>query len=651
MLCSLWGCMPLSNLKPDTGAEPTAASLPAVAETAEPTVPETVPADGNPEDVTCKGSYTGEPSGHTVVARLDGAELTDGELAVWYWAAVAQYRRSGAEIAPDFDRPLDTQVCQLDSSVGSWQQYFLRQALAAWHGSQALMLRAAAEPIPTEEAYQPNATTHARCMTGKPATAFLYGYQKTYAHNTMHQAYLDDMLVHLDRLAQEGGYESADALAEEAFGCSVQTLTRVAQQYNSSYMYLTFLQYDLEVTAQEAEDWYVQNQADYEAAGITRESGNYVDIRHVLLIPEGQSQEQWDACRQQAEKLLYNWQHTTRETEANFAELAYRNSQDTGTAISGGGYSRLRQGQLLPELDAWCFDAARLPGDTTVVTTDQGVHILYFSGAVPVWQAAAEADLLMQRQMAPMAAAKEQYPAQVDYSAIVLPLAAGTVSFGDVLYPDVAHQRYPEVPVYLQQDYPNTWYGNHKISSNGCGITTFAMLTTYMTDQEWTPPEMCDLYGRYSFSNGTDGMIFINEPPVFNYFCRSKTYDPKVAKQALDDGYIVISIQHKGYWTGGGHYILLEKVMEDGLIQVRDSNIANYFKLSMHLVDRHEWKSITSAGSGFWIFEPKVTFIAACSRCGGPEAAGLALQQQDYLCEKCCRAVSRRDGYLTACVQ
>ena len=57
--------------------------------TEETTLPaETVPVwttapDGNPEDVTCKGSYTGQGQEQTVVARVGERTLTNGQLAAW----------------------------------------------------------------------------------------------------------------------------------------------------------------------------------------------------------------------------------------------------------------------------------------------------------------------------------------------------------------------------------------------------------------------------------------------------------------------------------------------------------------------------------------------------------------------------------------
>ena len=69
--------------------------------------PETTPPDGDPNDVTCKGSYTGAVTSGTVVAKAGDQSMTAGELQVWYWAAVAQYRQENHPQAPDFDLPLD----------------------------------------------------------------------------------------------------------------------------------------------------------------------------------------------------------------------------------------------------------------------------------------------------------------------------------------------------------------------------------------------------------------------------------------------------------------------------------------------------------------------------------------------------------------
>lgn len=647
LLLLLCGC---DSHRTDAGKSPAETTLPAA--TTEPTVPATVPADGNPGDVTCQGSYTdesGDPK--AVAAQLDSYTLTNEQLQIWYRLEVASWQQGQREASPDFSRPLDTQVCELDSSVNSWQQFFLKRALNTWHSVCALSLEAQTQPLPTEEAYQPNLENYATYMTGMPATDLLYGYNPLYQPNSMHDAYLTGLPETLDALAREKGCADLKDLAA-GFGTSAEVLTEAVKLYNFSYMYLTQLGYSVEVTDEAVA-------AHMETAGGYDQTGRTVDIRHILLVPQDSvvgadgtvtcSKTYWDACMAEAEALLAAWTKDRRCSGPTFSELAVVHSQDTGTAANGGIYRGLQQGQLLPVLDNWCFDPARQSGDTTIVRSEYGCHILYFTGATDISFAQAKADLTAQALKDRISAARDHYPATFRYDAISLTSGQTPVTASDILYPDVAHERFPEVPLYLQQDYPSTKYGAYWIRTNGCGITTLAMLASYMADDELTPPEMCARYGNYSHRNGTDGMIFNYEPAVMGFYLRKKTYDHAEAKAALEEGQIVISVQHKGYWTRGGHYIVLEHMDENGLIQVRDSNIYNYSRIRSHVDDRHTWGSITASGDGFWIYEDKITRIPACSRCGTPDALTAGLLNADYICEKCTPALLRRNTYLDFC--
>ncbi len=648
-------------------------------ETIEETAPPTVPANGDPNDVTCMGSYTGRGDEFDIAALVGDAELTNGMLNVFYWGAVAEYRASGQEPAPDFDRPLDTQPCSIDDSVNSWQQYFLGQALNSWHTAQALKLQGDAEGLEAEAAYKPNLDNHQIYLTDIPAMNLHYSYNlETYHPNTLHQSYLDNIPETLKQLAKEKGYQDAMDMASAAFGASLEDLQDAVEICNRGYMYFTTLSYGVRATQEEV-DIYAASDA------YSQRDQKLVNLRHILMVPDDLveedttpvweqknteptepvvleavkinadgtvscSEEAWTAEAADAQALLDSWLKNNKRTEFTFAELARQNSDDPGSAINGGAYYRIRQGQLKPALDAWCFDEARVPGDTTILRSDYGFHILYFSGRVDAADVRAEEDLNEKYQTMLIAAAREKYPMTVRYEAVSLEEAAPGVSISELLYPDVAHERYPEAPVFLQQDYQGVMFGGDELRTNGCGITTLSMLATYMTDEEYTPPEMCARYGNYSYQ-GTDGRIFQLESPVLGFYCKEKTYEPNVAKKALEEGYPVVSLQHKGYWTRGGHYILVEKMNEDGTVQVRDSNIYNYGKLDGHKVDRFDWKLIPANGSGFWIFEKKVTAIPACSRCGVEEAAQNLLADQFYICEKCTVALLRRNTYLTAGAQ
>ena len=503
-------------------------------------------------------------------------------------------------------------------------------------------------------------------MTGMPAAEVLYGYYSHYRPNSMHQAYLDGIPEMLQTLAQEKGYADVKTMAAQSFGVSGDILKVFTAAWNRGYMYFTHLSHYIEPTEEEVSVYY-------EKFGLAGSGDSVcVDFRQILLIPgnivfankkaaadpaevtvapDGRvtcSEEAWAACEADAQQLLKKWKKEKKVTEATFADYARKYTQDPGTLVNGGRYQSIWKGQMTAVLNDWCFNPERQPGDTEILRSDYGVHILYFSGSRPIAQEEARKEYHRQRQISLLEEIREQYPMEVDYRAIGLQEADNMVSTGELLYPDIAHERFPEVPLYLQQDYPKTRYGGYAIRTNGCGITSFAMIASYFTDEEHTPPEMCARYGRYSHKNGTDGLLFNNEPAVMGFYLREKTYNPKVAKEALQEGHLVVSIQHPGYWTRGGHYIVCESINEEGLIQVRDSNIYNYFNVRAHAQDQHTWGSITSAGSGYWIFEHKITRIPACSRCGTPEGLTQSLLKTDYICEKCAPALLRRNTYLNA---
>lgn len=598
---------------------------------------ETVPAwtaapDGNPGDVTCKGSYTGQGNHQTVIARVGERTLTNCQLAAWYWASVAQYRQTGQQNGPDFDLPLDVQPCGADDTVASWQQYFLRQALNGWHTAAALNEQSVNVPLETEEAYQPAEHLHEEYMTGMPATEFLYGYNPYYVPNSMHQAYLDGLGDTLNALAGEMGCADAEALARQAFGTNAGSLTAMAEELNRAYMYFTQLTYDLP-----------QQETEGEADG-----AYCVNFRHILLKTEVvTAEEAMAAFKKKAAERLKPLTKQDKYLERYFADLAHWYSEDTASALDGGAYLRVEKGQLTGEIGDWCFDPERQPGDTTVINSADGVHILYFSGKEALSRVEAAEKARQDAQSALIRDARERYPMEVTYGDIVLPEAEAMVSADALLYPDIAHERFPEIPLYLQQDYPTTMYGGYPIRTNGCGITSMSMVASYMTDELLTPPEMCRRFGKYSHRNGTDGMIFFKESPAMGFYLKEQTYAPAVAWQGLQDGHVVISVQHPGYWTRAGHYIVLEELTQSGMVRVRDSNVYNYRKIANHALDEHSWGSITSAGSGFWIFEDKITRLPGCARCGEPEKTEGGLVE-DYYCRKCAPAQLRRSAYLTA---
>lgn len=136
-----------------------------------------------------------------------------------------------------------------------------------------------------------------------------------------------------------------------------------------------------------------------------RDENPTIDVRHILVplgtgsIAEGeegyedqQAQLKADA-HAKAEALLAQWQ-SGEATEDSFAALAMQESTD-GSKYDGGLYTEVYQGQMVTEFNDWCFDASRQSGDTAVVDTQYGAHVMYFSGVNPLnrWQSQVASNL------------------------------------------------------------------------------------------------------------------------------------------------------------------------------------------------------------------------------------------------------------------
>ena len=670
-LLMLAGCQsPVLN---PAGTEPSEqtqpATLPPETEPTEP--PPTAPADGNPDDATCKGSYSVSnkeflKNNKKVVATMDDDVLTNAQLQIYYRTAINSYRAEGHEINPNYDQPLDVQLCPIDDSVITWQQYFLQQALNSWRSYVAMDRLSQTTVFATEEAYQPVAEKHEKNLTADmPALKVLYGYNMEYQLNTLHQEYLDNLPQMIEELAAKHGYEDAHDMLKELAGLGIEDemLLEYAQLANKGYMLLTALSYDIEPTEEEVSAYFDEHAADYAAAGISRDSGYYVDMRHILIVPENAtiaedgtvtaSEQDWDAALANAQKLLQKWKKN--KTQIYFSELAYANSADSGSNVKGGLYSSIAKGQMTETLDAWLFDEARQLDDVEILRTQCGYHIVYFSKKTDIWAAQAQQDLIRQQLIQCVEFAVDFHPMEVRYEEISLNDSVNTqlaVSTYDFVYPDIGHERFPVAPLYFQQDYPETMYGSYNIVTYGCGVTTMSMLTTYMTDEEWTPPELCALYGQYATKKGTAHAMFSEVPADMNYHVVKRIYNWPEALQALEEGYMVVTLQGEGYWTRGGHYLLLHNLTEDGKLEVRDSNVLNYGKLSGHTVGYFEPSTVPGASRSYWIYEKKVTRIDTCARCGeGEENLPMAMFSEEYFCPKCRVAAQRRETYVSACAE
>ena len=58
-----------------------------------------------------------------------------------------------------------------------------------------------------------------------------------------------------------------------------------------------------------------------------------------------------------------------------------------------------------------------------------------------------------------------------------------------------------EFPLYSQLDYPNKRYGSGTVATSGCGITSLAMVATYLTGHAYFPDELAGYFGGYGENN------------------------------------------------------------------------------------------------------------------------------------------------------
>lgn len=166
-----------------------------------------------------------------------------------------------------------------------------------------------------------------------------------------------------------------------------------------------------------------------------------------------------------------------------------------------------------------------------------------------------------------------------------------------------------EMPLYNQCDYPDVPYGRYgSVSSHGCGITCLAMVTTYLKDIEYTPDEMAEMFGRYNTAKGSYWILFEDSAEVLGLELQERTYKWDKVMEALENNQVVIALQGRGLFTGGGHFIVLAGLTDDGKVIVFDPNGNNYTK-NKTLIDGFEngftEKQITANGGPYWIYEEK----------------------------------------------
>ena len=620
--------------------------------------PVTVPPDGDPENVSCKGSYTVDAEsfeGTAAVASMENQELSNSTLNILYRLAVNAYVPAEGEPAPDFSKPLDTQICELEGSHITWQQYFLQRAIDTWQGIQALERGSHMKMVRNELNFEVDPVKHDTYMKDVPINDHvLYGADASFRLTIKEEPYLEELPDFMEKLAHSKGYGSLREMVAREFGSGIREkdFNDLVQLINYSYFYFVSLTYD---PKPEQED------LDAILADMPASQEELVDMRHILIWPEGAQagadgkvtadEAAWEEAWKLAQDLDKKFHTGRKKTDAAFSKLAHDNTKDDASRATGGKYINVHKGQMIEPLDQWLFDPLRQAGDTGIVQSEYGLHVLYLTARKDARLPQAEAQFRRTRMEHVMEEVYHNYPMTLDYSKIqLLPVEnQGKITLAqDILYEDIGHERFAEVPVYIQQDYMKAPYGGYKVSSHGCGISALAMLSTYMMDEQHTPATLGVQFGYYNGLHGTDWTMFTEAPPELGYYLHSRAGLWDDVEAGLKKNQMAISLQVKGYFTRAGHYLVISELRDDGDVVIRDSNIYNYTRLKEHKVDHFNPKKLLPNCQGFWIYEPKVVTVPNCARCGDPQKSGSPrlFREDDYLCHKCIPAQTRREIFL-----
>ena len=372
------------------------------------TVEATIPADGNPDDVTCKGSYSvsdeeAVAQGDVVVANIGEYQLTNSQLQVYYWMEIQNFLNTygayAAYFGMDYTQPLDT---QLEEEGMTWKQYFLDTALNNWHQVQSMSLMAEEAGIPMEEA------------------------SKTY---------LEGLDAYLEETAAANGISVKELMVGNfGPGADAEDYRYFQELYLSGVPYYQKAVEAMEPSQEDLEAYFASHEEEYAASGITKDS-KLVDVRHILVQVKGgttddsgavtYSDEEWETCRADAQAILDQWL-AGEKTEESFAALATGKTEDPGSQQSGGLYQQVVAGQMVQPFNDWCFDAARTYGDYGLVQTSYGYHVMFFVKSEPQWITYAASDWANEQSAELLEAVTSLYPMEVSFDKIVL----GVVELG-----------------------------------------------------------------------------------------------------------------------------------------------------------------------------------------------------------------------------
>ncbi len=346
-----------------------------------------------------EGSYTypaasvSEEMLQKVVATAGSRELTNAQLPFFYWYGIQNFYSNYSSLLGDYldlSQPLDRQYYDSEKTI-TWQSYFLDMALNDFQYYAAMNQDAEKAGFVLPEAYQ---------------------------------SYLDNLLDAMETTAVNYGYKDLNSYLQAFFSpyATPEGYLEFTRTYLTVNAYSIQLQQNLasEITMEELEKYYSENRETMEGAGVRQDGTRLVNVRHILISPEDtESEDDWKEASETAETLYNTWKNNP--TEDYFSQLANNYSKDPGSSTTGGLYENVYPGQMVPEFNDWCFDPNRQVGDSAIVKTSYGYHIMYYAGqGIEYWLYASQNRLLSERYEAAQQEILNTYPLETDLDSVIL---------------------------------------------------------------------------------------------------------------------------------------------------------------------------------------------------------------------------------------
>ncbi|MDO4594389.1 MAG: C39 family peptidase [Tissierellia bacterium] len=133
------------------------------------------------------------------------------------------------------------------------------------------------------------------------------------------------------------------------------------------------------------------------------------------------------------------------------------------------------------------------------------------------------------------------------------------------------------IDYYIQYDarWGNYRYGDSDIAQAGCGPTSLSMILSYMTDEKINPGELVEdiggaSSGYYIRNVGSSWALFGGVCDDYDIDVYQVSPSSDFIINELNDGNPIIASMSPGYFTSGGHFIVLRGIDNNGNVLVND---------------------------------------------------------------------------------